>query len=224
MNDNLDLYLVVTNPVAGYVACAEAAVAAGLRYIQLRMKNVARERVVQVGLEMRAVTRGTATRLIVNDDVTVARAIDADGVHLGQTDMSLTEARQLWPGSASKVFGLSTHDEAQALAALDDSPDYIGVGPIYATPTKVVADPVLGVARAAAIILRSETPTVAIGGIDRSRLPELLSRGIRHIAVVRYVCQRPRPLEAIRELMAVAEETRQGNAKIRPGKSHGTVQ
>ena len=204
MNDNLDLYLVVTNPVAGYVACAEAAVAAGLRYVQLRMKNVARERVVQVGREMLAVTRGTATKLIVNDDVTIAREIDADGVHLGQTDMSLTEARKLWPGSASKVFGLSTHDETQALAALNESPDYMGVGPVFSTPTKRVADPVLGVARAAAIIQQSNVPAVAIGGIDRSKLPELFSSGIRHIAVVRYVCERPRPLEAIRELMAVA--------------------
>jgi thiamine-phosphate pyrophosphorylase len=159
-----------------------------------------------VGRELRAITYGTGTRLIINDDVAAARAVDADGLHLGQNDMTIAEAKRRWPDSEGKLFGLSTHDEAQAAAAVASAPGYIGVGPVYPTPTKRVADPILGVARAAAIIGRSPIPTVAIGGIDRERLPALLSQGIRSYAVVRYVCQRPSPLDAIRELLDAAAE------------------
>jgi thiamine-phosphate pyrophosphorylase len=200
VSETFQLYLVVSNPVAGFAACAEAAVAAGLPYVQLRLKNVPYGALLRVGREMRAVTRGTPTKFIVNDDVIAARDIDADGVHLGQSDMKLREARLLWPDSNSKVFGLSTHDEAQAAAAASDSPDYIGVGPVYATPTKDVPDPVLGVARAAVTIKTSSITAFAIGGIDRNRITELAGAGIRRAAVVRYVCERSRPLDAIREL------------------------
>jgi thiamine-phosphate pyrophosphorylase len=170
------------------------------------MKGASRDEVISVGHEMRAITRGTATRFIVNDDVFVARAVDADGLHLGQTDLRLDEARRLWPGSEGKSFGLSTHSEEQALAAASQSADYIGVGPVYATPTKRVADPVLGVARTAAIVKQSQLPAVAIGGIDRIRLPELFAAGIRNFAVVRYVCERARPLDAIVELLEATVE------------------
>jgi thiamine-phosphate pyrophosphorylase len=200
------LYLVLTDPVAGYATCTEAAVRAGLRHVQLRMKGGARAEIMRVGHELRAITRGTGTRFIVNDDVAVARAVDADGLHLGQNDMSIAEARRCWPEHEGKLFGLSTHDEAQAATAAAAAPDYIGVGPVYATPTKRIPDPVLGVARAAAIVHRAPMPTVAIGGIDRERLPELIASGVRSYAVVRYVCQRPRPLDAIRELLDTTTE------------------
>ncbi len=207
MTGQLGLYLVLTDPVAGYRACTEAAVTAGLRCVQLRMKGVAPAEVVRVGRGLCAITRGTGTRLIINDDVAVARALDADGLHLGQHDMPLAEARRRWPDSTNKLFGLSTHDPAQAAAALAAAPDYIGVGPVWTTPTKAVADPVLGRDRARAIIARSPIPAVAIGGIDRDRLRLLVAHGIRSYAVVRYVCQRNRPLDAIRELLEVAAET-----------------
>jgi thiamine-phosphate pyrophosphorylase len=206
MSQDSGLYLVLTNPVAGYVACTEAAVRAGLRHVQLRMKGATPAEMVRVGRDLRAITRGTETRLIINDDVAVARAVDADGLHLGQTDLGIPEARRVWPESEGKLFGLSTHDENQADAALAAGPDYIGVGPIYTTPTKHVADPVLGLDRAAAIIRRSPLPTVAIGGIDRQRLPVLVAQGIRSYAVVRAVCQRRDPLNAISELQETEAE------------------
>ena len=200
----IGLYLVITEPVAGYVACAEAAVQAGLRYVQLRMKDAPRGELMRVGREMHSITRGSSTRFIVNDDVEVACAVDADGLHLGQTDLTVTEARRLWPGSESKFFGLSTHNEAQAHSAEVELPDYIGVGPVFATPTKRIADPPVGVARAATIVRNSKVPAIAIGGIDCDRLPQILAAGIRNFAVVRYVCQRSQPLDAIRELLDVA--------------------
>jgi thiamine-phosphate pyrophosphorylase len=204
MTEAFGLYLVITAPVAGYASCAAAAVAQGVRYVQLRMKAAPRDEVIRVGRELRAITNSTATRFIVNDELEVARAVDADGLHLGQTDMSISEARRRWPKSESKVFGLSTHNEWQAIAAQAQAPDYIGVGPVYPTPTKLIADPVLGIERAAAIIRGSKLSCVAIGGIDRLRVTELCRAGIANYAVVRYVCQHPHPGEAIHQLISVA--------------------
>jgi len=203
MTEEMGLYLVMTEPKVGYLACARAAVQARVRYLQLRMKDPPLTEILEVAASLRALTRGTDTRLIINDDVRVARAVDADGLHLGQSDMSLGEARRAWPGSETKLFGLSTHDEEQARAAIALSPSYIGVGPVFATPTKRVPDPVLGLARARAIIADSPLPCVAIGGIDLARARELRSSGLRNFAVVRAVCSRPDPEQALEELREV---------------------
>src|SRR5512138_922482 len=122
MPEAFGLYLVMTDPVAGYERCAEAAVRRGVRYLQLRMKGESPEAVLETARRVRAVARGSGTLFIVNDDVEIAREADADGVHLGQGDMPLAEARRLWP-AAGKRFGLSTHDEGQALAAAGLAPD-----------------------------------------------------------------------------------------------------
>jgi thiamine-phosphate pyrophosphorylase len=206
MTEPWGLYLVLTDPVAGYVACTEAAVRAGLRHVQLRMKGAARAEAIRVGRELRAITRGTQTRLIINDDVEVARAVDADGLHLGQADITLAEARHLWPESEGKLFGLSTHSESQVAAAVSAAPDYIGVGPVYPTPSKRIPDPALGLERASQLIRHSPLPTVAIGGIDRQRLPALVAQGIGSYAVVRAVCERNDPFNAIIELQETQAE------------------
>lgn len=207
------LYLILTDPLVGYEACARAAVAAGVRYLQLRIKHRPDSDILPIAREVRRITAGSSTRFIVNDSVAVARAVDADGVHLGQDDMPLDEARRLWP-VPGKLFGLSTHSEEQALAAtsLDPPPDYIGVGPVHATPTKDKPDPVLGEVRAGAIIRSSPLTTVAIGGIDPDNLPSLLAAGAINFAVVRYVNRSPRPQQAIAELQSMWKERYMGPA------------
>jgi thiamine-phosphate pyrophosphorylase len=196
------LYLVLTDPVAGYERCAEAAVACGVGWLQLRMKRAAREEVLAVARRLRTVTRGTATRFILNDDVDLAREVDADGVHLGQGDMPLGEARRRWP-VPGKVFGLSTHSREQAARAAAFAPDYIGAGPVFATPTKAVPDPVLGLEEMGAVIRAASVPAVAIGGIDAGNLPDVLRHGARAFAVVRAVNGAADPEAAVRVLQAV---------------------
>jgi thiamine-phosphate pyrophosphorylase len=208
MDDGFGLYLVMTDPVAGYDACAAAAVRCGVRYLQLRMKGAQRDAVLETAHRVRAITRGSGTLFIVNDDVAIARDADADGVHLGQGDMSIDAARRLWPVQG-KRFGLSTHDERQAVLASRLSPDYIGVGPVFATPTKAVPDPVLGPGRMASIVRSSPVPAVAIGGIDLGNLAEVLRRGARNFCVVRAVNRRPDPETAIRELQGVWRRERE---------------
>ena len=202
MDDAFGLYLVMTDPVAGYEACAAAAVRCGVRYLQLRMKEPPRDAVLETARRVRAITLGSDTLFILNDDVTIAREVDADGVHLGQGDLPLDEARRLWP-APGKRFGLSTHNELQAVMASRRSPDYIGVGPVFATPTKAVSDPVLGLERMASIVRSTPVAAVAIGGIDRGNLAEVLRRGARNFCVVRAVNRQPDPGTAIRELQDI---------------------
>lgn len=197
MND-FGLYLVITNPLTGYAACAESAVAAGVGMIQLRMKHVSRDVKLREALAIRRLTAGTATRFIVNDEPDLAVAAQADGVHVGQDDLDPDEIRIRYP--QLKIIGLSTHSPAQVLAANEKKVDYIGVGPVYTTPTKEKPDPVLGLETMAEMIRLSRHPAVAIGGIDAARLPDVIRAGAYNYAVVRAVCQSPDPLDAIRRL------------------------
>ena len=136
------LYLVVTDPVAGYAKCAEAAVRAGVRFVQLRMKHASRDEVLREAREMRRITAGTDTLFIVNDDPSIAAESGADGVHVGQGDMPPAEVRARYPDL--RIVGLSTHNPDQVRASNSQPVDYIGVGPVYATPTKEIPDPTLG--------------------------------------------------------------------------------
>lgn len=202
MKENFGLYMVMTDPVVGYEACAQAAVNCGLRYVQLRMKNTPRATILAEARKVRAVTAGTQTLFIMNDDVELAWAADADGVHLGQGDMPLDEARKLW-SAPGKIFGLSTHSEAQELAARALNPDYIGVGPVFPTPTKAIADPALGIERAGNIIKNSPLTCVALGGLDETNLADVLKAGATNFCAVRAIMQSPEPEKVIRTLQQI---------------------
>ena len=199
-------YLVMTNPKVGYAACAQAAVDGGVRIIQLRMKDAPRDEIVSVGRTVRDITRGTATLFIVNDDPSIAAEVGADGVHVGQGDMPVPEVRRLYP--SLRIVGLSTHSPEQALASLDVKPDYIGVGPVWATPTKDIPDPTLGVETAIQMARSVPFPAVCIGGVDAERLPELLRAGARNFSVVRAVCAADDPYAAIVHLQQVERTAR----------------
>ena len=199
-------YLVITNPAVGYTKCAEAAVRAGVKISQLRMKHASREEILREAQEMRRVTAGTETLFIVNDDPSIAAEVEADGVHVGQGDMPVAEVRRRYPSLG--IVGLSTHSPEQARAALAAGPDYIGVGPVWATPTKKIPDPVLGVPTAMEMVRSVPFPAVAIGGIDEGRLPELLKAGAVNFAIVRAVCGSPDPAVAIARLQDAASAIR----------------
>lgn len=188
---NFGLYLVMTDPVVGYAKCAEAAVRAGVKIVQLRMKNAPREEVLRVAREVRQITAGSGTLFVVNDDPEIASEAEADGVHVGQDDMSPREIRMRYPGL--RLIGLSTHNPLQTRSSISQPIDYVGVGPVFATPTKKIPDPVLGLETMRGMIAIARHPAVAIGGIDLGRLPAVLAYGARNYAVVRAVCQSPDP-------------------------------
>ena len=202
MKDGFGLYLVMTNPVVGYERCCEAAVRAGVKMVQLRMKDAPRDAVVSTAKGLMAIVRGSETRLIVNDDPGVAAEAGADGVHVGQTDMAVHEVRRRFPSLG--IVGLSTHSIAQAEAAIPLAPDYIGVGPVFKTPTKKIPDPTLGLETAGRMIAAVPFPAVAIGGIDFGNVSAVIAAGARNYAVVRAVCSAEDPYAAILRLQHAA--------------------
>lgn len=221
--ERFGLYLILTNPAAGYETCAEAAVNCGLRYLQLRMKETPDDQVLPVARRLREITRGSGTRFIVNDSVAIAAEVDADGVHLGQDDMGIEEARAFWQAEG-RIYGLSTHNQEQARLAAALNPDYIGVGPVYATTSKVVPDPVLGLEAMGQMIRQSPVTTVALGGLFEDNLPQVLANGAVNFAVVRAVNQADDPESAIRRLMEIWQAHRDfplGDTGDRPAQRRG---
>lgn len=201
--EDFGLYLVMTDPVVGYARCCEAAVKAGVRIVQLRMKDRSRDEIVAVGRALRRITAGSQTLFIVNDDPSIAAEVEADGVHVGQGDMPVPDVRRRYP--SLRIVGLSTHSPEQARRAVAVRPDYIGVGPVFATPTKKIPDPTLGVETAGRMIASVPFPAVAIGGLNLDTLPSVLAAGARSFAVVRAVCGSSDPYAAIRAIQRFAE-------------------
>lgn len=200
--EDFGFYLVMTNPTVGYAKCAEAAVKAGVKIVQLRMKHAPREEILREAREVRRITSGTQTLFIVNDDPDIASEAEADGVHVGQDDLPPSEIRARYPDL--RIIGLSTHNINQTRASTSQPIDYIGVGPVYATPTKDIPDPTLGLETMGEMIAAAAHPAVAIGGIDLSRLHSVISAGARNFAVVRAVCQSSNPYDEIRKFMEAA--------------------
>lgn len=205
MTDCFGLYVILTNPVAGYKKCAEAAVKTGVRFIQLRMKNMPFKQVFKTAKAIKHITDQTSTLFIVNDDVRIAGDVDADGVHLGQEDMSIADARRFW-NAPGKIYGLSTHNEKQAEKALETHPDYIGVGPVYKTPTKEKPDPVLGLYRMEHIIKHTPLPSVAIGGINLTNIKDVLISGAVNFSAVRAIMESDYPAKVMKEFINIWDE------------------
>lgn len=180
------------------VRIVTGALKGGVEVVQLRKKKLDRERLVQVGRVLRAVTSDFVALFIVNDDPEAAIACDADGVHLGQEDRTIPEVRRL-AGFEDRLIGRSTHSLQQAVEAEAEGADYLGVGPVFATPTKPGTAPV-GVSLVSQVAARVRTPFVAIGGIDGSNIGEVLDARARAVAVVRAIYDAPDPEEAARDI------------------------
>jgi len=173
---DLSVYLVLDPGLCagiGMVETARAAVAGGATMVQLRDKTCGTARMIEIGQELKEALAGIDAKLIVNDDVTAAIAIGADGLHVGQGDMSVAEARA-WIGSEA-ILGLSV--EAPELAAAVDPAlvDYIGAGPVLATPTKREHEPPVGFDGLAAQIAVSRVPAVVIGGLKVTHVAQTLA-------------------------------------------------
>jgi len=152
---------------------ARAAVAAGATVVQLRLKDAATDEVVSAG-------RGfgdLGITFVVNDDVEAALALGADGVHLGQGDEGAERARE-----AGLLLGRSVSRPEQALAA---DADYLGAGPVWATPSKEDAEPLIGLEGLREIAAVARVPVIAIGGIDASNAAACLEAGATGVAVIR---------------------------------------
>ncbi|MGM0645687.1 MAG: thiamine phosphate synthase [Thermodesulfobacteriota bacterium] len=155
---------------------------AGVRLVQYREKQKTPGEQYQECLRLREMTHAANAALVVNDDVALAVAVGADGVHVGQEDLPLPAVRQVV--GPDMAIGVSTHSAQQARAAVAEGADYIGVGPLFATQTKAdVCDPV-GLEYLDWVAANIDLPFVAIGGIKTHNVAEVVSRGARCVALV----------------------------------------
>jgi thiamine-phosphate pyrophosphorylase len=198
---DLSVYL-ITDPgmcaARGLVETVLAAVRGGATVVQLRDKHAADAEVAVQGRALLEALRGTGVPLIVNDRVEVAQAIGAAGVHVGQSDLAAAHARALLGPAA--IVGVSVETVAHVRAVDPTLVDYVGVGPVFATPTKADHATPLGFDGLAAICTASLVPAVAIGGVKAEHAGAVLAAGARGLAVVSAVCAAVDPEGATRAL------------------------
>ncbi len=174
---------------AGIMSDVEKAVAAGVAVVQYRNKTADTRRLYDEARRIRQLCAGTGTRLVINDRIDIALAVDADGVHIGNEDMPYGEARRIL--GAGTIIGVTVHDLAEAVAAAGAGADYLGVSPIYATGTKTDAGAPCGVETLAAIRRACAVPLVAIGGIGIDNVEEVIRAGADMVCAISAVVVKP---------------------------------
>lgn len=172
----------------------------GVRAVQLREKDLSSRALYELAYELRKLTARHGARLIINDRVDIAQAVDADGVHLGGESIPLYRARKLL--GDGKLIGVSCHNQVNAIMAQENGADYITFGPVFPTPSKARYGEPLGVdkLRDAADLLT--IPVFALGGIKRGNLPQLLEADIACVAMISAILAAPSPRDEARAFLA----------------------
>lgn len=178
------------------------AVAGGATFVQLREKTLDHAAIVREALELKEICAAAKIPLVIDDDAQAALEADVDGVHVGQSDMALAEARRLL--GPEKIVGVSVHTVEEALAAERGGADYLGVGAMFATATKTDAE-VLSFETLRAIGETVQIPVVVIGGISLENLPRFAGSGADGAAVVSAIFSQPDIRKAAAELRSLAD-------------------
>ncbi len=211
MRPSLDLsaYLVLDPGLCagiGMVETARAAVAGGVRTVQLRHKTAATREMIEIGRALLEALSGTGAKLVINDDAAAAHALDAAALHIGQGDMAVKQARcAIGP---DKLLGLSVETEDHARAVDAGLVDYVGVSPVFGTPTKADHAPPVGIDGLRRIVEICPVPAVGIGGLGPQHAREVIGAGADGLAVVSAICGQPDPELAARRLVKAVEEAR----------------
>ena len=175
----------------------------GATFLQIREKNLAYPEFVKLATEVKAVTYAYHIPYVVDDDVELAKEIDADGVHIGQSDLALVEARRVL--GPDKIIGVSAHSVAEAIEAERNGADYLGVGSVFTTSTKLDAEAV-SKATLKEICEAVSIPVVAIGGIQKDNMLQLKGTKVDGVAVVSAIFAAPDIRQAAKELRMTADE------------------
>src|ERR1035437_3330660 len=203
------LYLVTSQALSrgrSTLEIVDAALAGGVRLIQLREKEMPVPDFLRLAEQVRARTAQVDALLIINDRVDVTLAVGADGVHLGQADFPITPARRLAP---DLIIGASTHSPAEARAAERAGASYINIGPLFPTQTKTWSGDFLGLEGLGGIARLVTIPWTVMGGIKPEHVPALIQAGARTIAVVTPITAADDPTQAVRDLLALLRSGRQ---------------
>lgn len=207
MKDYLKLYLVTDRELSLGRSLEEVvseAVKGGVTVVQLREKDASTGEFIELARRLMKLLKPLRIPLIINDRVDVALAVNADGVHIGQSDMSYEDARRLL--GPDKIIGLSVENfkDVEAANALDV--DYIGISPVYGTPTKTDTAEPFGLEGLRKAVQMSVHPTVAIGGMNASTIAEVMAAGTDGVAVVSAICSAENTRKATSDLRAIVEE------------------
>lgn len=201
-----DLYVVTSSELSrgrDTLEVVQAALAGGATIIQLREKHWPARKLVEVGKEIRKLTLKAGAGFIVNDRLDIALALEADGVHVGQEDLPVNVARSLLgPG---KILGVSVGSVEEAIEAVAQGADYLGVGSIFATTSKADAGPPVGVELIRRIKEKVNVPIVGIGGITLSNAAQVIEAGADGVAVISAVVSADDIESAARELLKVVQ-------------------
>ncbi|MBY7895377.1 thiamine phosphate synthase [Vibrio fluvialis] len=202
------LYLVTDDQQDLGTLChvVQQAIAGGVSLVQVREKQGDVRTFIERAAAVKAVLSGSGVPLIINDRVDVALAVDADGVHLGQSDMPATLARQLL--GPDKLIGLSVENEQQFEQAQSLPVDYLGLSAIFATPTKTNTVKHWGLDGLNWAMARSRLPMVAIGGLNTSNIGAVAQTGVQGIALVSAISHARDPQQAAHDLRLLIEQNR----------------
>ena len=175
------------------------AIAGGVEIIQLREKQWNKNKVKEEAIKLLKICRENKVLFILNDFVDIALEIGADGVHLGQSDMSIKEARNLSNKKNNNlIIGLSTHSMEQAINANKEDVDYITIGPIFETRSK---DYTVGTKIIKEILIKINKPLIAIGGLNNGNINQVLEQGVKSVAVISAVVSSENVIESSKELV-----------------------
>lgn len=177
-----------------------AALKGGIKLVQLREKDLSDDETRELAMEIRTLTTNADALLIINDRPDIAMAVNADGVHLGQTDESVDTVRNMAP---DLIIGASTHTVDEAINAENLGASYINIGPIFPTGTKEWNKDFLGIESISRISSNINIPFTVMGGIKAEHIPTLMKAGASAIALVTAISAADDPEEAARELIEI---------------------
>ena len=180
-----------------------AAVSCGVEIVQYRNKNADTREMYREALELARICRDAGSLFLINDRLDVAMAVEADGVHVGQTDMPCSKTRSLL--SREKIIGVTVHSLVEALQAEKEGADYLGVSPIYQTATKPDAGKPAGIRLIEEIREQVSLPLIAIGGINHSNAPEVIRAGADGLCAISCVVADADVKNQIRRLQELFE-------------------
>ncbi len=203
MRLDFDLYVITDRHQTGgrpLRTVVEAALCGGARAFQLREKDLPARELYALAQDIRQLTQPYGARLLINDRLDVALAVNADGVHLTTTSLPTRVARQLLgPG---RLIGVSTHNVAEAQAAAAEGADFLVFGPVFFTPSKAPYGQPVGLEALRAARATVELPMLAIGGIKKANLDQVMAAGADGIAVISAIIAAADPIAATQDLLA----------------------
>lgn len=166
----------------------EAAILGGVTAVQVREKDISSRKFFEISRSVKQVTDYYGVPLIINDRIDIAQAVDAEGVHLGQSDLHVLSARKIL--GAGKIIGISAGNAAEAAEAEKNGADYVGIGAVFHTGSKSDADDPIGIQGLRDAVSSITIPSVAIGGINSSNARSVLGTGVSGISVISAILDR----------------------------------